>query len=235
MNSTGWMQLVLVGVLVLVMPVWDRVETRRLRRATEPGARLGSYRRVVAILWVFSVLVVLVTPPARLLRPPAAALALVERVGGQGPLLGVLGGMVAGMLVSVVVALSSPEARARLARPLESLAWFLPSSTRERWWFAAMSVSAGICEELLYRGFLLRWLDARGLGLWAAVLLAALAFMLAHTYQGLVGMLSVGVLALVFTALFFLAGSLWPAMLVHALLDLRILVLWRGPPEPGAP
>jgi membrane protease YdiL (CAAX protease family) len=98
-----------------------------------------------------------------------------------------------------------------------------------------MSVSAGICEELLYRGFLLRWLDARGLGLWAAVLLAALAFMLAHTYQGLVGMLSVGVLALVFTALFFLAGSLWPAMLVHALLDLRILVLWRGPPEPGAP
>jgi membrane protease YdiL (CAAX protease family) len=49
-----------------------------------------------------------------------------------------------------------------------------------------------------------------------------------HGYQGWSGVLLTGVLALIFTALFVLSGSLWLPMAVHALLDLRILVLLRG-------
>jgi membrane protease YdiL (CAAX protease family) len=231
------MQAALVLVLVLVMPAWDRVETRRLKGSTDPGARTGSYRRVVAVLWALSAVLVLLVPLSVLLRPPAGAMVLRSRLGGGGPLVGVAVGLLIGMLLPVVLSLRSPEARRRLAKPMEKLAWFLPRTRRERGWFAAVSLSAGVCEELLYRGFLIRRLGEWGVGLWASVLLAAVVFMLAHGYQGLLGALAVGVLALLFTALFFLAGSLWPAMLVHALLDLRVLVLWRpgAPAESGAP
>jgi len=138
--------------------------------------------------------------------------------------------LLAGLAGPVLVALASPSARARLAKPLEALSWYLPKSPAERRWFAAVAVSAGVCEEVLYRGFLLRYLTALlpGLGGTGAVLGAALVFALAHTYQGALGAVATALMALGFTALFVASHSLWLPIIAHALVDLRVLLLWRG-------
>jgi membrane protease YdiL (CAAX protease family) len=67
-----------------------------------------------------------------------------------------------------------------------------------------------------------------GLGSTGLVLVAAMLFALAHTYQGVLGAVSTALMALGFTALFVASHSLWLPMVVHALIDLRILLLWRG-------
>jgi membrane protease YdiL (CAAX protease family) len=100
----------------------------------------------------------------------------------------------------------------------------------ERRWFAAVALSAGVCEEVLYRGFLLRYLTTLlpALGGTGVVLVAAAVFALAHTYQGPLGVVVTTFLALGFTALFVASGSLWMPMAVHALIDLRVLLSLAG-------
>jgi uncharacterized protein len=226
-----------VAILLLAaVPVWDRVETRRLKRSTDPRARLQSYRRIVGMLWLLTALLLLVVPFQKLVRPPpvsGAAAKLVVRADALWP---VLLGLLAGMAIPLFVARMKPRTATRLTSPLQALSWFLPHTSQERRWFAAVCVSAGICEEIIYRGFLIRYLMALPFvgGVLASVVVAALMFALGHTYQGWVGALSVTILALVFTALFFVTHALWLPMVLHVLIDLRILVLWRGDLEPSA-
>jgi uncharacterized protein len=119
-------------------------------------------------------------------------------------------------------------------KQLEPLRFFLPSSIVERRWFAALSLTAGFSEELLFRGFLLRYLHTSPLHLpffWAA-LASALIFGAHHVYQGRQGFLSTAALGLVFIAVLLVTGSLWAGMIYHAATDLSILLYWR--PKPAA-
>jgi membrane protease YdiL (CAAX protease family) len=225
-----WLPHALALLLVVAVPAWDRFETWRVKGSADPRARVRSYRRVVAVLWGLTALAFAAVPPSDLLRPPPLD-GIFARLGAvRGVPLPILVGLFAGLVGPVLIALASPQARARLARPLESLSWYLPGSPAERRWFAAVAVSAGVCEEVLYRGFLLRYLTVLlpGLGGTGAVLVAALVFALAHMYQGAPGAVATALMALGFTALFVASHSLWLPIVAHALIDLRVLLLWRG-------
>lgn len=122
----------------------------------------------------------------------------------------------------------SPQLRAQLG----PLAVMGPHSASELPGFFGASLTAGFCEELLFRGFLL-WLFQPVVGLWLAALLSALLFGAAHAYQGWSGVIRTGLLGLVFTAIVLLTGSLWPAIVLHAAVDaMGGVVAWlilRGP------
>src|SRR5260370_1410853 len=91
----------------------------------------------------------------------------------------------------------------------------LPQSRAEVIPFFALGVTAGVCEEFLYRGFamtaFLRW----GLPLWIAVVASSLLFGLAHLYQGRGGFVSTTILELLFGATRAAVLSLVPVMLCH--------------------
>jgi membrane protease YdiL (CAAX protease family) len=83
----------------------------------------------------------------------------------------------------------------------------------------ALSVSAGVCEEFIFRGYLI-WAFQPLFGSWGAAALSVIAFAAAHSYQGVKGALAVGVLGILFTLVVLTCGSLWPAMALHALVDM---------------
>ncbi|MBX7249357.1 MAG: CPBP family intramembrane metalloprotease [Caulobacteraceae bacterium] len=96
----------------------------------------------------------------------------------------------------------------------------------------AVAVSAGACEETIFRGFVMRQAGAMGLPTWVQVLLSGLLFGLAHALWGLMSgrfdlgsslgaMVSTGVLGLLLASAFVAGGrSLWPVIVAHGLLDL---------------
>lgn len=96
---------------------------------------------------------------------------------------------------------------------------YLPQTDQELRLFAAVSVTAGIVEETVFRAFLL-WYLQHGLPLWPAVAIAAATFGLVHSYQGLAGMAKTGLLGLCFCALYVWSGSIYWAIAAHVLLDL---------------
>jgi len=86
--------------------------------------------------------------------------------------------------------------------------------------FCALAVTAGVCEEFLYRGFAMAALGRVGIPPWGVVVLSSILFGLAHTYQGKNGVFGTTVMGLVFGASRLAFQSLIPVMVWHAVVDL---------------
>jgi membrane protease YdiL (CAAX protease family) len=95
----------------------------------------------------------------------------------------------------------------------------LPRTARELWLFLALAVTAGICEELLLRGFLLQAL-APVVGWWGAAALGVPVFGVLHAMQGREGMLRTAAVGAALTLVVAATRSLLPAMALHALVDI---------------
>jgi membrane protease YdiL (CAAX protease family) len=103
----------------------------------------------------------------------------------------------------------------------------LPVEPREKRVFSALSLSAGICEEFVFRGFLFVALYQATGSATAATILAAASFGVVHAYQQLAGALRATALGILLTAPVLATGSLVPAVLAHAALDLIAGLLLR--------
>jgi membrane protease YdiL (CAAX protease family) len=122
---------------------------------------------------------------------------------------------------------NSADGRAQLRTNMAGPLHMLPRTPRERGLWILLSLTAGFCEELLYRGFLPAYLVHifPHVNLFFAVLIAAVLFGIGHVYQKLTGVLGTGALGLVFGLLYFFTGSLFLPMIVHALFDMRLMFL----------
>ncbi len=151
-----------------------------------------------------------------------------------------------GLLVSVLLAgflywqrvqaLKQEEVIAKVRPQIESVARLLPHTPRERKVFWMVSATAGVCEEILYRGFLI-WYLAVWTGLIAAVILSSLLFGLGHIYLGRAHIPKTALAGLFLACLALASGSLWPAILLHAAVDwnsgeLGFWILGEGRAQP---
>jgi len=226
----------LAAYLVVVQPVLGPRRHRRFLAALrrDRAARLHRYRRTVVIEWALAaaaLLVVALAPGLDAgqvgLRPP--------RLGAGAPYT-VVGGIGLLATVAVFVGVRGRLYRGRLyrgrrpERPLSgpaAVVALLPRTVAERRAFAVLALTAGACEELLYRGFLVAAGTAAvpGLGPVTAVAVSAAVFGLGHLYQGPCGLLGAGLLGGCLAVLYVGSGSLLLPVCYHALLDLRALLL----------
>ncbi len=110
---------------------------------------------------------------------------------------------------------------AKARGPMQAIAErILPQSTVELLPFLALAITAGLCEEFLYRGFAMAVLAHLGSPVWAAVLLSSILFGLAHLYQGRGGFFSTLVIGTVFGTGRIAYNSLVPVIFWHSAVDL---------------
>ena len=109
-----------------------------------------------------------------------------------------------------------PDDRSRVAQAVAHA----PHTRYELAWWAAVSLSAGFCEELIFRGYLI-WVLRPLLGLWGAAAFSLVVFAVAHAYHGVAGALATGVVGGLLTLVVLIFGSLWPAVAIHLLIDLQ--------------
>jgi membrane protease YdiL (CAAX protease family) len=87
-----------------------------------------------------------------------------------------------------------------------------------------MSVTAGFCEELVYRGYLQKQFLALTGNAALAVLAQALLFGVGHWYQGIKMVIIITLLGLLFGGFAYWRKSLRPGMIAHALGDIANLI-----------
>jgi membrane protease YdiL (CAAX protease family) len=110
--------------------------------------------------------------------------------------------------------------RAAGVREAPVLHELLPQTASDRALFAVLSVSAGVCEEIAFRGFLLHALHAAtGSGALALVLSSG-AFAVVHAYQQPLGALRAGLLGTILAAPLLLGQPIYAPILAHAAIDL---------------
>lgn len=97
-----------------------------------------------------------------------------------------------------------------------SLGFLTPESRLELvvWFF--LSLSAGFCEEILFRGYLQQQFSALTRSTLAGVLLSAAVFGTSHGYEGAARMLLIGIFGFLFGLLAWWRKSLRPGILAHA-------------------
>jgi membrane protease YdiL (CAAX protease family) len=111
------------------------------------------------------------------------------------------------------------EKKAENAAALGDVVHYLPRNPRDYRAFIALSVTAGIVEEIVYRGYFI-WYLAHVMPVWTAVIASSLVFGLSHAYQGMGAIMRTGLGGLVFGMLYVFSGSIWVAIIAHALFDI---------------
>jgi membrane protease YdiL (CAAX protease family) len=103
-----------------------------------------------------------------------------------------------------------------------------PHTRAELAWWMALSLSAGICEEFIFRGYLI-WVLQPLLGVWVAAAASLVIFAAAHAYEGAKGVVAVAGVGGLLTLIVLAFGSLVPAIAVHVLADAgEGLVAWHA-------
>jgi membrane protease YdiL (CAAX protease family) len=128
----------------------------------------------------------------------------------------------AGLIGGILVLLLAHELGVREAVLLRQI---LPVTPRERALFVGLSVTAGICEELVFRGFLIVALLSATGSLALALLLSSAVFGLLHAYQQPAGALRAATLGLLLAVPLLATGSIIPSMIAHAAIDI-VAGLW---------
>jgi membrane protease YdiL (CAAX protease family) len=205
-----WTLFLLLGLPLLSRP---RIEN------PEQLPRLRLYAAIATSLWLLAFLTMVVGWLTDL-RPADLGLVL----PGIGDLIGWTGlaGTASCLVMGVLLLL-----QARLGgREPPLVTHLMPRIRRERWGFAGISLTAGICEEWIYRGFLLAVLRSWIPSLAVAVLVQGLAFGLVHGYQSRWGRVRAVTLGIVLALPVIATGSILASVLVHALLDLAAGLWW---------
>jgi len=209
---------------------------RRLRPQLEADgsdSRLRFYRRSMIELWV--------------LTPVVLSWWLWSGRAVTGVGLGVPGGWAFWSGVIVVIALgavlgyqvgvvrSSAEARAQVRKQFQGVAGLMvPRDNRERRMWTGLSLTAGFCEEVLYRGFLI-WYSMLWLPEGAAVVASAVVFGVAHLYLGWgVGVIRATIVGLVLAVAYRLTGTLWVPIALHTVVDVTSGITGSFALEEGA-
>jgi membrane protease YdiL (CAAX protease family) len=99
-------------------------------------------------------------------------------------------------------------------------AFLLPHGVPESVLWVLVSVTAGACEEIVFRGYLQRQLAALTGSVTAGILLQAMAFGISHGYQGLAPMAITGSYGLVLGILAWWRGNIRASALAHAATDI---------------
>jgi len=244
----------LTGTAVAGYVIWEVKKMYRnypqLKQAIangDPEARPRFYLRILRFEWV-SALLALVALGFDKTKLMAASLQLGDTAFGHwvaassvidsSAIAGIAAGLLIGLVVMIVVRL---RARRRAPAPSDGgtkpwwrklvpdFAALIPTTGRERLLFAVLAVSAGICEEIVFRGSLLYALhNPFGFGGTTLILLASAIFGMCHVYPGVTGVVATTLAGVLLCALYVATGTLLVPIILHSLIDLRMAILPAG-------
>ena len=227
-------------ILVLAVLLWRAVTRERRDYARFKRLRSTVLRRKVFRRWITDSWLVLGGLAGVVLIAAAPAVPLALRDARQwGPLAaipydsdattGVLVGFWVGAIGIMIVPILLLRRQLDEVPAIGDIRAILPRNRGELPYGAGLGLTAGIVEELLFRLALPALLFGVLQGIPGAGALsfgiAALVFGALHLYQGPLGILFSFILGLVFSLLYLASGTILAPIVLHALVDLRSLVL----------
>jgi membrane protease YdiL (CAAX protease family) len=214
----------LLLALLVLFPLMA-MQNARLRDVDQVP-RLSIYISSCAVLWALFLAAMLVLAVE---KAPLSSLGVHWRLGAGEAILWAL----ALTFYSLAIAWGAQTARARfrIATP-PILARVLPETPLETLVFlVVVCPTAGITEEVLFRGFAITRLAPLVGDVWLATLIAAIGFAFGHAYQGTIGMISTALIGLGYSVSYIFTGSLMPAIGAHMLHNALSAFLFKFEPS----
>ncbi len=226
--------------LLVVAPVWDFYSTRKLKRNPGSERKIRYYKALCAWLWIASVLAVVLIGfrPLFTITPSPGEISWLLMHSWVRYLVEALIALL--VILTVVFPVGTVIWKKLTKRPrkyssaaLKSFGYFFPATRTERRWWVFVAITAGVCEEILFRGFMLHYMHVFPwtLSLTLALLISQVVFGFNHAYQGAGGIAGTAIVGSLLALLFLLTGNLLLPIILHGAMDLRILVILRPPAD----
>jgi membrane protease YdiL (CAAX protease family) len=210
LGSLPWPARALTVFLLVPMPAVAHAQMKMLARVQPDDLpRLPIYVSSGITLWVLAIVTVLVASAS----------------GFTAALMG-LRGLPANLLVAWTVFVLATAALLFAAgrylgfRESPHLVQLLPRSRVERIVFVGLAITAGLCEEVVFRSFLIPALTVPVGSSVIAGLAGSVVFGFLHSYQRVGGAVRAGILGLALAIPFLASGSILPSILAHTVIDL---------------
>ncbi len=216
----AWDAWVLFLVLTGLVPFHGVLAYGRLSAAPDPiptKTKLRLYATIVAMEWALVALTV-----AILHRHGLKLADIGQTLGNPRRSLAVMALGLLGLLALTVFNTRQVRSASRedLIATVRRARKFVPVGSTQVAAFGLVSLTAGICEEILYRGWLVNFVGALTGSIWTGMIASAALFGIGHAYQGRQGIAATGALGLVFGTMFVLVQSLVPGQVIHAAIDI---------------
>jgi uncharacterized protein len=214
-----WDFALIFAALGILIPWRGSVRVNKLVARSQISAedRLSIYASTIAFQWVLTG-VIAWRSIARTLSP--------ENLGLTMSSPGLTAIITAGMAIALCglqyfgirrIASMPMEATSRMR---EISLRLMPRTLIEALAFSALAVTAAVCEEFIYRGFVYAVLQTTTGSVTIAIVASSALFSLAHLYQGRKGLVSTFILGLAFAISRWVTGNLIAATVTHLVVDL---------------
>lgn len=227
-----------VAAMLLALVVWFRLFALAhwLRARGQPRHAL-YVEFVIADVGIAGAVILMHGVEERLGGPPLTQFFTDMRLLGGPDLAAIAGASAVLLLAYYVVALIAGRAAEFFGEaPTPVVAAMRPQTASERFvWVTAVSPAAGFTEELIFRGLLLWFAFDRGADAPLAVILTSAAFGLAHTAYGFIWAIGTSMLGAASAIAVLWTGSLWPAIIAHALYDMTVYYILGEQSAAGGP
>lgn len=201
--------------------------TNWLSRQDTPNKRLPFYNRVMRDLWLLAIIAMV---SWKLSGRNFQDLGFAYNPGPGFWVVTCLAAIMMVYLIWQVWALqTSPKVRQGFRDQIAKagdISLMHPETPAEFRRFVFVSITAGITEEIIFRGFLIGVL-VMAFPLWVAGLTASIIFALAHAYQGVTGIFRIFLIGLALTLAFIVSKSLWPVIALHIVIDVSSGIMLR--------
>ncbi len=206
---------VLVLIIVLIYPAYFLFTYKKTNHQikNDENYRLVDYKQTIFIFWMLTLLVI-----GNTFIDKSIPLNFYPTFNTIGIILATLILIFIGLQI-VTSKVSTIEKAESVIEKMKDNYHYLPKSKREFIWFNLLSLSAGICEEIIFRLFMFSYL-LENTNTAIAFILTNILFALTHIGSGKQNILSSFILGLLFTAIYYFTRNIWLSMILHSAIDI---------------
>ena len=128
--------------------------------------------------------------------------------------------LASGWLVVILVHIALKHTRLRITYPNNAITSLLPHTSLEMGLWVFVAMTAGFCEEFVFRGYLQRQISEWSGSVPVGIVVPSLIFGCLHLYQGVGSAIGITCLGLIYAVFAARLGNLRSVMIAHALQDL---------------
>ena len=215
----NWILLILAIIGGVLYPVYGALTAKKTQAYFEAfkDNKAVLYKQIIAFQWII-VIPILITLWVNELPWKTLGLGFIEEIKWVITLMGSIG--LAFWIMQIIPL--PPRMVERLKKQYEQVDFVIPKNKRDFQWMIGLSLTAGFCEEIIYRGLLLDQLE-QVMPTLPGIILANLFFALGHMGTKLKNMLWSLALGLAWSAIYYFTGSLWIPIFTHVAID-----MWSG-------
>ena len=219
---TSFLTYITLFILVVVYPVISLVGDPSMLKDIDQNQGILIFMLVATIimLWVIFLIAYVAT---YLEKTMLIGVGFVKLRGKD--FLWAIGFLVAANLLLFIIAAGLDLIGLSMPEELNNL---IPTGTGGRIIWVIVSFTAGICEETLFRGYLMTRIRLLfKLNSWVIpVIISSIAFGVCHAYQGVPGLIVLSLYGALFSLLYIKTKSIWPGIIAHSIQDLWAMVYY---------